>query len=162
MPLKVLCAGCSKEERQWAETTVRQAVGGHADYGVWSVSMVRIADKWSLTIDAPSQGLRGQTLVAPTTGLREAITGALPGASARHAAPAAAPRAAPAPPAPAGEARLAHRCDTCRKDFVVVYQAAPGEGQEVVSVACPHCWAVTRLMIGERAALDRDYRADRV
>jgi hypothetical protein len=161
MSLKVLCAGCSKEERDWAEAAVREAVGRRAQQGAWRVSLVRMADKWSVTLDASSQGLRPLTLVAAGARLRESIVEALPATPDTPGPPPLAPPPAPPAQARAAEPPPSHLCDTCHKRFVVIYEAAPGEGEEAVAVACPHCWKVSRVMIGERAAGDRDYRAEK-
>jgi hypothetical protein len=61
-----------------------------------------------------------------------------------------------------GERHDTHRCSTCQKSFVVTYVALPNEAKETVSVACPHCWRVDRLEIGQNAALSKEYRADKV
>ena len=148
MGLKLLCAGCSKEEREHAETQVRQALGRRAEGGPWTVSVVKVGGQWSVTLDGPSSGVRSLTLVAPQGRLRETIVDAL------------------AAPAPAGRARSAQgrsplQCEKCRKTFVVVYEALPDEGEESVPVACPHCWQVNHVLVAESAAEAKDYRAEK-
>src|SRR5260370_13557798 len=99
MGLKVMCAGCSKEERDIAENAVRQALGQRAQNGAWMVSLVKITGRWSVTVDEPTSGIRALTLVAPQGRLRETIAGALerPGdATAARPGPA---EATPTPPA---------------------------------------------------------------
>lgn len=164
MPLKVLLAGCSKDEREQAEAQVRQAVGRRAEASPWTVSLVRIAGQWSVTIDGPSEGVRALTLVAPEGRLREAIVQALGGGSSSPAAGPAPRAGAPAPRAPAsrtGEQRGPSRCSKCGQGFVVVYEAAPDEPEETVAVACPHCWQVNHVLVAEGAAETRDYRAEK-
>jgi hypothetical protein len=162
MPLKVLLAGCSKEEREQAESQVRQALGRRADGSPWTVSLVRIAGQWSVTLDSPSEGVRALTLVAPEGRLREAIVQALGGPSPSAGTPRAAPAApARAGPSRAGEQRGPSRCSKCGQGFVVVYDAAPDEPEETVAVACPHCWQVNHVLVAEGAAETRDYRAEK-
>jgi hypothetical protein len=163
MGLKILCAGCSKEEREQAEAEVSRALADRVSSGDWSVSLVKLAGRWSVTLDAPSARLRGLSVTAPPGGLAQAIRGALGSASAPvAAAPPArqptAPAGTPTVPAAAG-GRL--RCEKCGAGFVVVYDAQPGEPMETAPVACPHCWAVNRVGIGAEAALTRDYRAEK-
>jgi hypothetical protein len=166
MPLKVLLAGCSKEEREQAESQVRQALGRRAEGSPWTVSLVRIAGQWSVTLDGPSEGVRALTLVAPEGRLREAIVQALTGQAPTGHAPSSggAPSRAPAargPAARAGEQRGPSRCNKCGQAFVVVYDAAPDEPEETVAVACPHCWQVNHVLVAEGAAETRDYRAEK-
>jgi hypothetical protein len=61
-----------------------------------------------------------------------------------------------------GERRKTSHCGKCKRRFAVIYEALPNEPQMVVSVACPHCWEVDRIEIGENAALSRAYRADQL
>jgi hypothetical protein len=115
-----MCAGCSAEDRERAESDVRKALGPRADGAeTWVVSVVNIAGRWSVTLDGP--GIRALACTAPEGRLTEAIRDALQariGAAspaAAHAAvaapvtarPAAAPRGAAAPAAPASAAARA-------------------------------------------------------
>ena len=154
MALKLLCAGCSKEERAWAEAAVRRAVGRRADAGAWTVSLVKIAANWSATLDAPASGIRALTLVARGERLGEAIAEAI-------AAPRSPPAGAAASPAPATEHGGRFACGSCGQGFVVVYQAVPGERERSAAAACPHCWHVNHVLIGEDAAESRDYRTEK-
>ena len=159
MPLKVLVAGCAKDEREQAEAAVRQAIGQRAERSGWTVSLVRIAGQWSVTLDAPSEGFRALNFMTASNRLREAIGQAL--------APAAgAPRPGPAAPAPASARAVQRqgepcRCSKCAKAFVVLYEAAPDEPEEMVAVACPHCWTVNHVLVAESAAESRDYKAEK-
>lgn len=155
MGLKLLCAGCSKDERQHAEATVRQALGQKAETGAWTVSLVKAAGQWSITLDGPSAGTPARTLVAPLDRLRESITDAL------GAGDAAGGSEAPAVQARTAESRSPCQCDKCRRGFVVVYEGFPDEGEEGVAVACPHCWQVNRVLVAESAAEAIDYRAEK-
>lgn len=147
MGLKLLCAGCSKEEREHADTAVRQALGKRVEKGSWTVSLVKLTGQWSVTLDEPGSGVRAVTLVAASGRLGEAIAEAL-----QPAAPAAQARTA--------EKRSPGQCGKCGKAFVVRYEAFPDEGEESVPVACPHCWQVNHVLVAESAAEAKDYRAE--
>jgi hypothetical protein len=153
MPLNVLVAGCSKDQKEQVEALVRQALGAKAESCTWTVSLVRIAGQWSVTMDAPAAGVRTRTFMAADARLREAIAQSLAGP---------APPPAAAPPARVLESRGgACRCTRCGKAYVVVYEAAPDEPEETVAVACPHCWHVNQVLVSESAAESRDYRAEK-
>lgn len=208
-----MCAGCSKDEREQAESDVRKALGARADGSeTWIVSVVKVQGRWSVTLDGPA--IRALACTAPPGHLGQAIREALDaktGAAAAHSAPpppaaaaapappraatapaagvprtAAAPSApasaarppaasasaarppaasaapAPAPrPAPAAAAGDSHACENCAQRFRVVYDAMPGEERRPAPVACPHCWHLNRVPVGENAAADGDYRAEK-
>jgi len=211
MSLKVMCAGCSKDEREQAESDVRKAIGARADGSdTWIVSVVKVQGRWSVTLDGPA--IRALTCTAPPGHLGQAIREALdaktgaaappaaaPAATSRPAAPPAAaappaprpsapapsraaapPAAAPSPPAvprtsapvtpaafsapaprPAASGDGAYACEKCGLRFRVVYDAVPGEERTPAPVACPHCWHVNRVPVGENASADGDYRAEK-
>jgi hypothetical protein len=186
MSLKVLCAGCSQEERERVESDVRRALGAHLQDEAWTVSLVKVNDRWSVTVSSPKRTT--VTSVAPEGGVGQAVSDAVAGgpAPAPPAAPkAAAPPAAPpskaaahapttkgpapaprpaAPPAPshaAGTQRVRHQCGSCREAFVVTYEAGADEGEETVAVACPHCWHKNYVLIAESAAESRDFTAEK-
>lgn len=180
MSVKILCAGCSKEEREQAEADVRKALAERAASDNWMVSLVKLSGRWSVTLDAPAARLRGLTVVAAegrlVDSIREALrAGAAPAATpspppaaspaaSRGGASAPAPRSAPASPAAppaAGRSGGRQQCEKCGGGFTVVYEAHPGEPQEAAPVACPHCWHVNRILIGVDAAFNRDYRAEK-
>ncbi len=150
MALRIMCAGCSTEERQAAEAAVRKAVASLP--GSWTISLVKVSRQWSVTIDGPSA--KGLTFVAPDGRIQEAIRNALgkPGGAPRPAA------VVPATP----EQRDRYPCQKCGREFAVVYSAGPGEGARTVPVACPHCWHVGHFPVSEEAALNHDYRAEKV
>src|SRR6266446_4676420 len=156
MGLKVMCAGCSKEERDIAENAVRQALGKRAQSGAWTISLVKITGRWSVTVDEPSSGIRALTLVAPQGRLRETIAGALErpedavperaaGAGSALTPPPVRERTPPParqrtpPPARArgGGGRSPCQCEKCRLDFVVIYETVRDEGETSAPVACP-------------------------
>jgi hypothetical protein len=155
MGLKLLCAGCSKDERETAEAAVRKALGRRSEGGAWTVSLVRLTDRWSVTLDGSSYGVRALTLVAPEGRLYETIVGAL---EPQGAAPAVASAAAPARSA---ESRAPFQCEKCGGGFVLVYDAPADEEEETVPAACPHCWHVNRVLAASSAAETRDYRVEK-
>jgi len=181
MPLKILCAGCPPEEKERAESDVRRALGRRTDGEAWMVSLVKMRDRWSVTLDGP--GARGLTCLAPEGRVSESILEALGGpAGAAPAPPPAAPPAAarpePAPasfapssfeedmPAPvrsaaAGARHDRHECASCRGAFVVSYDGQGDEGEETVAVACPHCWHRNYVLVGESAAETREFTAEK-
>ena len=90
-----MCAGCSVEERERAESDVRRALGTRvAGAETWIVSVINLQSRWSVTLDGP--GIRALNCTAPQGRLAEAIQEAL---QARTGAPppaAAAPAVSPA------------------------------------------------------------------
>lgn len=107
MPLKVLCAGCPKDEREPAESAVKAALGQAA--GSWTVSLVKIGRQWSVTVDGPD--VKHKTVMVPDGGIRQAIQEIVPAAAVpAPARVAAAPPPTPAPrtpvPAPAAAAAM--------------------------------------------------------
>jgi hypothetical protein len=153
MSLKIMIAGCAKEEKDEIGASVKKAFADRPKDEPWSVSVVKIANQFSVEINGPDARTRGLSLVAPlgnlTGSLREAITGG----GNRPASPASAP-------APSGsEQKDRHDCEGCSAPFEVIYSAAPGERQEVCPVACPQCWHVNHVPIAEGAGATGDYRA---
>lgn len=69
-------------------------------------------------------------------------------------------------PGPAGrssqQARDTHQCPSCGGGFAVVYEVLPDEPRQFVAVACPHCWKLDRVEVGESAALEHGYHADKL
>jgi hypothetical protein len=173
MSLKVLCAGCSQEERERVESDVRSALGARLPDEAWTVSLVKVNDRWSVTVSSPKRTT--VTSVAPEGGVGQAVRDAVAGAASPAAPPSKAAAHAPAPkgpgpaarPAPAaahaasGTQRVRHQCGSCREAFVVTYEAGADEGEETVAVACPHCWHKNYVLIAESAAESRDFTAEK-
>jgi hypothetical protein len=225
MSLKVMCAGCSVEEREHAESDVRRALGARASGSeTWIVSVINLQSRWSVTLDGP--GIRALNCTAPPGRLAEAIQEALqarigappaaaapssPAVPAAAAAPAARPAPAPAPPArmapaaapaparspapavaspaparsapnpppasaapapappparsaisPAsGPRRDRHECVQCHQRFAVAFEAIAKEPEHMTPVACPHCWHMNHVLVGQTAADTSDYRAEK-
>ena len=148
MSLRVLCAGSPREEIETTEADVRQALGPRVDRADWTVSVVKVAHRLSVTLDAPADGVRALTLVAPEGHLREEIARAL---GTEGTVPG---------PAVESERRARQTCP-CGCAFVVIYDGSPDEDEELAAVACPHCWKTTQVLIGAGAAATRDYRAEK-
>ena len=176
MSLKILCAGCSKEERAAVESEVAAALGTRARNEPWTVSLVKLGDRWSVTLEGPDRATRGKAFLAPETRLRESISDALSKGTPAPSAPAPAAPASPAPSAPGtarlpripdaagtgsrGERRDRHACSKCRRGYVIVYEAEAGEPEETVPVACPRCWQIDHVAVAQSAGLSSDYRVE--
>jgi hypothetical protein len=172
MSLKILCAGCSKQEREAVESEVAAALGARARNDPWTVSLVKIGDRWSVTLEGPDRGTRGATFMAAGGQLRESIAEALgkgaappagPSAGGRVTRPASPPgRLSSLPTAGGGrgERRDRHECSKCRKSYVLVYDAEAGEPTETVPVACPRCWQIDHVAVAQSAGLSSDYRVE--
>ena len=103
--------------------------------------------------------------VAPVPAAPTATVTARPPASAAPARPPAAPAKPPAarqPAQSAGSKRDRHECRSCRRAFAVVYEVEDEEDQEMVSIACPHCWQTNQVLIAEAAAYTESYRAEKL
>ncbi len=161
--LKLLVAGVDSDTRSLVESAVRHALGGRAVSEIWTVSLVRIGDKWSVTLDGPEPRFRNLSFTATqerlSTAIREAIGAPVAplGAGADTVS-----GTAPASMASTGsEARVHHVCDRCQQPFTVVYEPRAGETKVLAAVACPHCWEINHLEIGDWAAAGKDYRAEK-
>ena len=160
MSLKILCAGCSPEERAAMEAEVAAGLGPRVRNEPWTVSLVKIGDRWSVTLEGPDRATRGSNFMAQEGRVREAIAEALDGGA--PAAPAAARRpvrpAAATVSGPRGERRDRHECSKCRKAYVIVYETEAGEPTETVPVACPRCWQIDHVAVAQSAGINSDYR----
>ncbi len=160
--LRILVAGVDKDAKGAVEDSVRDALGSQAERGPWSISVVSMAGRWSVTLDGPDERLRGLSFAADGSRLADAIREVLQGQAGPASGGAAAPAAAPiVPTAPGPEASDRHVCEHCGKTVLVVYDQRPGEGKALAAVACPHCWAVGHVEIGAWAAAGGDYRAEK-
>lgn len=158
MALTFLCAGCSQGERDEAEATVKAALGERFRHESWAVSLVRVGGTWSVTIDGP--GFRALSFVSPIPRLAESILEHLaptaPSATSTTSAPA--PQAKPS----AGIVRDRQECHKCHRAFMVVYELEADEAQDTVSVACPYCWQMNQVLVGESAAYTEAFKAERL
>ncbi len=163
-----MVAGVDKDARGAVEAAVRQALGPRAASGPWSISVVSLAGKWSVTLDGPGDRLRGVSFKAERDQLADAIREAVgdnhDGAAHAPAVPGltapghAAPGHAAHPPS---EVRDQHVCEHCGKVVLVVYELRPDEGKALAALACPHCWKVGHVEVGAWAAAGHEYRAEK-
>jgi hypothetical protein len=114
--LKILIAGCLKDEKDQIEDVVKEALGGRQEAGPWNVSLVKLGTSWSIDLDGPEPDLQGISLSATDDSLKETIVGAIGsnGSAGNAGAPAdtapaanSAPAANPAPPDDAAPAAVA-------------------------------------------------------
>lgn len=167
MSLKILCAGCSLEERQAVEAEVAAVLGARAQSGPWTVSLVKIGDRWSVTLEGPDRS-KGATFMAAGGRIRQSITEALergappPDAPASQRRPGPSRSAAPSAGGPRGERRDRHECSKCRKPYVIVYETEANEPTETVPVACPGCWQIDHVAVAQSAGINSDYRVETV
>jgi hypothetical protein len=152
-----MVAGVDKDARGSVEASVREALlASPAGSGPWSVSVVSLAGKWSVTLD--SDRLRGVSFVVDQGRLADAIREAVEGG---RTATADAPATPDTPVTSSTEARDPHVCEHCGKAVFVVYERQPDESQELAPLACPHCWRIGHVPVGVWAAAGRDYRAEK-
>ena len=92
MSLKILCAGCSSEERAAVEAGVRAGLGERTRRDPWTVSLVKFGTGWSVTVDGPTIKGRRTSFMVPGPAGPQAVADAV-----RSAADPSAPAAAAAP-----------------------------------------------------------------
>jgi hypothetical protein len=163
MSLKILCAGCSSEERAAVEAGVRAGLGERTHRDPWTVSLVKFGTGWSVTVDGPTIKGRRTSFMVPGPAGPQALADAVRSA-ADPTAPVASdtPSAAWAAPVDPQGRRDPHKCDVCGGQYVLVYDAEPNEPLEDAPVACPHCWQVGKVQVARSASIGRDYRADKL
>jgi hypothetical protein len=168
MALKILVAGIDKDARARVEGAVKQAVGWRASGEDWTVSLVKIAGQWSVTLNGPGERFRNLSFPADENRLSESISEVLEGGEVGKPGPASGGMATAsgfAPARPSGPAATAsgerHVCQDCQQAFVVTYESQPGEAKVLAAVACPHCWKINRVEVGAWAAGGREYRAEK-
>jgi hypothetical protein len=160
--LKLLLAGVDSDTRGLVESAVRHALGSRAVSETWTVSLVRIGAKWSVTLDGPEPRFRNLSFTAEQDRLSSAIREKIGAPTATEPATGPggpAPTGSPGPPG--GEAHVRHVCEGCQQPFVVTYEPRPDETKVMAAVACPHCWEINHLEIGDWAAAGKDYRAEK-
>jgi hypothetical protein len=174
MALKVLVAGIGKDERARVEGAVKAALGWRGLTEAWTVSLVKVGDQWSATLNGPGERFRNLSFSATEQQLCEKITGAIGGPEPAAAAVSDAVPSVPAVPALAEAPRHTGRAPTrsgphddhyacldCGGGFVVLYEHHPTDSLVMAAVACPHCWKLNHVEIGSWAAEGRDYRAEK-
>jgi hypothetical protein len=156
--LRVLVAGADRDTRSFVEKSVRDVLGPQPTPGPCTISLVKLGETWSITIDGPGDRRRSlsvddETLLA--FAVRDAIR--LKQGDAGDASASIKPEQAPPL-----EVRDRYLCPHCRQPLEVVYESHPDEPKEQAPVACPHCWKVGYVNIGTWAAVGRDYRCEKV
>ena len=159
MTLRIMIAGCAKDEREKVEASVKTALDDRFTESDWSVSLVYIANQWSVEIVGPEPDFTGLSLIATTSDLIEKLQQALSEAPSENNAPARAHAAAPGTTAKSGEKQERHTCEECAAAFDVIFTYTAGEPEELCPVACPACWHINRVPIAEAAGATGDYRA---
>ncbi len=157
--LKLLVAGVDSDTRGLVEAAVRHALGSRVVSEPWTVSLVRIGEKWSVTLDGPEPRFRNVSFTTAqerlSTAIREAIGAPMAVAGVGQAPGSAATMVA------GDEARVQHACERCQQPFSVSFESRPGEARVLAAVACPHCWEINRVEIGAWAAAGKDYKAEK-
>lgn len=85
MKLRILIAGCASGDRAYFESMVRQIFRARPEEESWNVSLVRLSDEWSVTLDGPEPEFKGLTFSAPDEDLQGAIRRAIKGGGGRNA-----------------------------------------------------------------------------
>jgi hypothetical protein len=172
MPLKILCAGCSKDERAIIESGVSAGLGERTGREAWTVSVVKFGSGWSVTLDGPFERTRGLSFMLAGAAGPEALAHAVRSA----ADPGDGSRVSPTPAADKGPTtatsmaaatlreggRGPHKCIVCGRQYILIYEEEPGEPLEDAPVACPHCWQLGTVQVSRSASVGQDYRAEKV
>ncbi len=164
MTLKIMIAGCAKDERDKIEASIKTAMGDRPARSDWNLSLVNIANQWSVEIDGPEPHFARVSLIATTSDLIEKLEQALSEAESKVSvsaatAPAATAPTATAPTAESGKKQERYTCEECAALFDVIFDYTAGEPEELCPVACPACWHVNRVPIAVAAGATGDYRA---
>src|SRR5262245_56334407 len=93
MSLKILIAGCAKEEKDEVGASVKKAFADRPKDEPWSVSIVKIANQFSVEINGPDARTKRLSLIAPLGNLTGSVREAITGGGSRAASPASAPAA---------------------------------------------------------------------
>jgi hypothetical protein len=158
--LRVLVAGADKDTRSFVEKSVRDALAPSPPDGTCTVSLVKLGESWSVTVDGP--GDRRRTLsIDDETLLAFAVRDAIRLPLAGDGEPSRQDARLKPEDAPPREVRDHFTCPSCRQGLDVVYEAHADEPKEQAPVACPHCWKVGFVRIGAWAAVGRDYRCEK-
>jgi DNA-directed RNA polymerase subunit RPC12/RpoP len=174
--LKILIAGCLPKDRGRIESVVKNAFGDIPESDPWNVSLVKLGDSWSISLEGPKAEFQGLSLTAPEDRLQETIAEALAtgGTAARATSPLPSleeieaaegllvEKAGGTVGRKATDGGDRYDCPACGRPFKVIYAAQPREAKVSAPVACPHCWEVKRVSVPESAAATQEYRAEAV
>ena len=157
--LKILVAGVDKDARGPIEAGVRRALSRRPAGEAWTVSLVKLGARWSVTLDA-GEHARSVSLTADEGGVEQAIRRAVDADATAPPATRSAilPESARVAPATMLDR---HVCEHCQGELLVAYESPPGEPKELAPVACPYCWQINHVEIGAWAAAGREYRCDK-
>jgi hypothetical protein len=161
--VRVLVAGVDRDSRGAVESEIRRLFASRPAGEAWTVSLVQLAGNWSATVDGPQVHNMSFTAADEPRlldALRRVVNEAGGGVARASTATASPDDTQPAQPASA-PTREPHGCDRCGQVFVVVYERKPDEPQVRTPVACPHCWALNFVEVGDWAAAGHDYRAEK-
>ena len=157
----MLVAGLDKDARWAVEACVREALGPRANREAWTVSLVKLSSRWSVTLHGPTERTRTLSFTAEDTSLGPAIRRAI---DAEATAPGLTATGANRG-TPRGDGRQLvqdrHTCRHCERLLIVAYEMRPDEAKEPAPVACPHCWQINHVEVGVWAATGKDYRCDK-
>ncbi len=161
-PVKVLVAGVDKDTRAAIEAAVRGAFASRPADEPWTVSLVQLGGTWSVRLEGPRERGEPVSFMVDAARLVDRLRGAIEKGDAvpERSAPAAQPNA-PQPRGPAGTSREAHTCEKCQQRYFVVYERLADEPVVRAAVACPHCWGLNFVEVGDWAAAGHDYRAEK-
>src|SRR3990172_9789280 len=109
MSLKIMIAGGEKKQKDEAGPSAKRDLADRQKDEPWSVSVVKIANQWSVEINGPEARYKGLSLVAPLGDLTGSLRKAISGAANRVAAPAAAPNGR----GREGEKKDRYKCEGC-------------------------------------------------
>ena len=157
MSLNIMIAGCAKDDKDRIEQSVRAAFRERPSDEPWNVSLVNIANQWSIDIDGPDPHYKGLSLVAPDAELTTSLERVLAEASGGEGGTAPVNRESGGA---SGERKDRHQCEECAAAFDVYFTVGAGESEELCPVACPTCWHVNKVPIAEGAGATGDYRAE--
>jgi hypothetical protein len=158
--LKVFIAGCLPQDRGQIEGVVKKALGDRSESGLWNVSLVKMGDSWSISVDGPEPQFKSLSLTAAADRLQETITGVLNNHKPDGNPTSLSKVETAQERETAGDSRDRYECPECKRPFMVVYPAQPKDRETKAPVACPHCWQVTQVTVTESAAITEEYRAE--
>jgi hypothetical protein len=73
MPLKILCAGYSKDEKFDIEKRVRSMFGPPLGDMEWTISLVKMGGQASVSVDGPDERIRAKSFMASPSGIEESL-----------------------------------------------------------------------------------------
>ena len=148
MTLRIMIAGCAKDERENIKATIKAVFTDRSTKTDWNLSLVNIANQWSVEIDGPEPHFKRLSVIATTSDPIEKLEQTLSETQSKMSPP-----TATAPAAEPGEKHERHTCEECAALFDVVFSYTAGEPEELCPVASPACWHINRVPIAEAAGV---------